>query len=439
LDHRALDEAEFINSLKHPVLKYVGGKISLEMETPKLLWLKKNLKEQCWNKAGYFFDLPDFLTWRATGADSRSLCSVVCKWTYEAHPSVNKGWNEDFFRQIGLLDLMEQNWKKIGSVVKEPGSPCGNGLSEQAAEELGLQCGTPVGTSIIDAHAGGLGMIGCTAGSVCQDFQTRLSLICGTSTCHMAVHKDAFFVEGVWGPYYSAMVPGYWLNEGGQSATGKLIDYLIDSHPATAHVKAKIGNNMHIQQYLNNLLESIAKKQGTDSVSTLTRDIHVWPDFHGNRSPLADPSLLGMICGLTLVADEENLALIYLATIQALAYGTLHIIDVLHSTNHPNIQSLLVCGGLSHNPLFVQTQADVANLPILCPKESESVLVGAAILGACAAGTFPDVQTAVKAMGGDANIVSPRDEEHRYHQKKYKVFLKMVEHQREYRAIMSHK
>jgi len=60
----------------------------------------------------------------------------------------------------------------------------------------------------------------------------------------MAVHKDSLFVEGVWGPYYSAMVPGYWLNEGGQSATGKLIDYLIESHPATAQIKAKIGNNM---------------------------------------------------------------------------------------------------------------------------------------------------------------------------------------------------
>jgi ribulose kinase len=64
--------------------------------------------------------------------------------------------------------------------------------------------------------------------------------------------------------------------------------------------------------------------------------------------------------------------------------------------------------------LFVQTQADVANLAILCPRESESVLVGAAILGACAAGAFPDVQTAIKAMGGDADIVSPRVEEHRY-------------------------
>jgi ribulose kinase len=56
----------------------------------------------------------------------------------------------------------------------------------------------------------------------------------------------------------------------------------------------------------------------------------------------------------------------------------------------------------------------VANLPVLCPRKSESVLIGAAILGACAAGAFPDVQTAIETMGGDADIVSPRDREHRY-------------------------
>lgn len=72
LDHRAMKETEFINSFNHPVLQYVGGKIFPEMETPKLLWLKKNLKDT-WNKAGFFFDLPDFLTWRATGDDSRFI------------------------------------------------------------------------------------------------------------------------------------------------------------------------------------------------------------------------------------------------------------------------------------------------------------------------------------------------------------------------------
>lgn len=30
-------------------------------------------------------------------------------------------------------------------------------------------------------------------------------------------------------------------------------------------------------------------------VDLLASGLHVWPDFHGNRSPLADPSLKGMV------------------------------------------------------------------------------------------------------------------------------------------------
>lgn len=61
------------------------------------------------------------------------------------------------------------------------------------------------------------------------------------------------------------------------------------------------------------------RKQNLSSISLLTGDLHVWPDFHGNRSPLADPNLKGMISGLSLSSDEENLALLYLATLQALS------------------------------------------------------------------------------------------------------------------------
>ena len=140
MDHRAESEAEQINATGHHVLEYVGGKISLEMQLPKLMWLKKNLLSQCWTKAGFFYDLPDFMTWRATGSNARqlhphefckssnvdfrsfkvilcyfrSLCSLVCKWTYQASLDKNIGWDEDFLRSIGLEDLLLDDFRKIG-------------------------------------------------------------------------------------------------------------------------------------------------------------------------------------------------------------------------------------------------------------------------------------------------------------------------------------
>ncbi|MDU1690642.1 MAG: FGGY family carbohydrate kinase, partial [Bradyrhizobium sp.] len=96
MDHRALSEARDINATKDEVLRYVGGSISPEMEMPKLLWLKRHLRTS-FDGAGHFFDLADFLTWRATGAVARSMCTVTCKWNYLAHEA---RWSADYFHRI---------------------------------------------------------------------------------------------------------------------------------------------------------------------------------------------------------------------------------------------------------------------------------------------------------------------------------------------------
>lgn len=68
------------------------------------------------------------------------------------------------------------------------------------------------------------------------EFDDLLVLVSGTSSCFMATSSEAHFVPGIWGPYYDVMVPGMWLNEAGQSVTGKLIDHLVDTHPAREHL-----------------------------------------------------------------------------------------------------------------------------------------------------------------------------------------------------------
>ena len=75
---RAKEEAATINSTNHELLDNVGGNVSLEMQMPKLLWLKTH-RPDLWTEARRFFDLPDWLVARASDEDARSLCSVVCK------------------------------------------------------------------------------------------------------------------------------------------------------------------------------------------------------------------------------------------------------------------------------------------------------------------------------------------------------------------------
>ena len=70
MDHRAEAEAREINSSSHEVLRYVGGQMSVEMELPKLLWLKRHLPAS-YSKAARFMDLADFLSYKATGRDGQ--------------------------------------------------------------------------------------------------------------------------------------------------------------------------------------------------------------------------------------------------------------------------------------------------------------------------------------------------------------------------------
>ncbi|MBC9175821.1 FGGY-family carbohydrate kinase [Pseudoroseomonas ludipueritiae] len=435
MDHRAAAEAERINAGGHDVLRYVGGRVSLEMQTPKLLWLKHHLPE-AWARAALFLDLPDFLTWRATGSTTRSLCSTVCKWTYLGREG---RWDEGFFRAIGLEDLAAEGFQRIGTEILPVGHPIPGGLSATAATELGLPAGIPVGTSAIDAHAGGLGVIGAAMDGQAPDEQAllrRLALVGGTSSCHMAVSAEPRFVPGVWGPYFSAMQPGLWLNEGGQSATGALVDHVITTHaayPALAEEAAQAG--ITIYQRLNQLLEEMAAPLPFPAL--LTEHLHVMPDFHGNRSPRADASLRGMVSGLRLSATAEDLALLYLATVQAIAYGTRHIIETLNGQGYA-IDTVLACGGGTKNPVFLREHADATGCRIVLPAEPEAILLGASMLGAVAGGVHPDLPAAMAAMSRAGRMVEPASEAaRRYHDAKYAVFLRMHEDQMAYRRLVA--
>lgn len=402
MDHRALDQTERINADGHPVLAYVGSTISPEMQTPKLLWLKEHMPET-YAGAGHFFDLTDYLTWRATGSLARSVCTVTCKWTYLAH---ERRWADDYFTSIGLGDLPRDGYVRIGSEIVEVGAPLGRGLTSASATELGLAEGTAVGAGLIDAHAGALGTIGGRGEDGRQvDPECRIAFIMGTSTCCMAVAPEPRFAAGVWGPYFSAMLPGLWLAEGGQSAAGAAIDHLIKVHPAYGGLAGQAEREG--TSALDLLDSSVLKDAGDLSAAALAaRDLHVLPDFLGNRSPFADPEAKAAISGLSFDSGRESLARLYVAGLCGLGYGSAQILDALVAAGY-RLETIVASGGAARSRLVRQLTADATGLPVAVPETSEPVLLGAAMLGAVAAGSFPTLTSAMKAMSRDRQIVRP--------------------------------
>lgn len=431
MDHRSTGEAEEINAGNHDVLRYVGGRISPEMETPKLLWLKRNLPKS-FQVADYFFDLPDYLTWRASGSTARSMCTVTCKWTYLAHEN---RWDSEYFERIGLSEFVTEKFSRIGTDIVAPGFALGNGLTLEAAADLGLPPGIAVGASLIDAHAGGVGTLGTQVKGADKLIERRLAYIFGTSACSMASTRQPLFVEGVWGPYYSAMVPGFWLNEGGQSAAGAAIDHLVQMHPASQNAKREADKaGLSLVGWLEQ--QVTANEPNLSAAILRAKSIHVVPEFLGNRSPFADPDARAVIAGIGLESDVENLIALYLAGLSGIGYGLKQLLAKLNENNHA-IELIVASGGAAQSNLVCQMLADATNTHVAIADTPEPVLLGSAMLAAVAAKKYNSLENAMHYMSGNANSFKPRGGDLKaLHAKRFQAFETLQSAARSVKAMI---
>lgn len=416
MDHRAGAEAAAINATGDPALAYVGGEVSIEMELPKVLWLKRHLPERHARVARYR-DLADHMVWHMTGADVASVCTLACKWNYLAH---EERFPVEMLAAVGLSELTDLVPERIMPL----GSSAGR-LGAAPAAELGLAPGIVVATGIIDAHAGGLALIGTQPDGT-------LALIGGTSNCHMVASRDPVMVPGVWGPYFGAMIPGWWLGEGGQSAAGALLDWTVRQSQAFTMLEARASvEGRHVFDLLN---EEVAKLRASETYPSA--GLHVLPDHHGNRSPRADPEARGSVVGLTLEDGVPALARLYLSTIEALAYGTRHIIETMNRSGH-RVERIVMCGGGTRNALLMAEHANAIGLDIALVEDDDAVTLGSVLLAAVASGTFADVPAAAAAMVRPGRVYAADPATRAFHDAKYAVFLKLYDQQAECRALMA--
>ena len=329
-------------------------------------------------------------------------------------------------------------------------------LCEKAAADLGLPAGIAIGSGVIDAYAGWIGTVGSKvdldAGQTTTDVPkldkseafSRLAAVAGTSTCHLAMSPDPVFVDGVWGPYRDTILPGYWMAEGGQSATGELLKHVIETHPAfnQAHSIAE-SYHANIYEYLNEHLKEMAHDQGAPCVSYLGRHFFFYGDLWGNRSPIADPSMTGSIFGLTSDKTVDGLAIYYYATLEFIALQTKQIVDTMNKSGH-RISSVFMSGSQCQNDILVNLVASACDMPVLIPRYIHAAVChGAAMLGAKAAsadaqGNTEDLWDIMDRMSKPGKKVLPTKDsnEKALLKVKYEVFLEQCFKQQKYRTMV---
>ena len=327
------------------------------------------------------------------------------------------------------------------------------GLCEKAARDFGLPVGVAVGSGVIDAYAGWIGTVGAkvqldpesvdeaaAANDVSQAF-TRLAAVAGTSTCHLAMSREPVFVDGVWGPYRDVLIPGFWMAEGGQSATGELMKHMLETHPAYGEtLKEAEAAGQNIYDHLNDHLRRLAEQSKAPSMAYLVRHFFFYGDLWGNRSPVADPNMRGAMVGLSSDKSKDGMALLYFSTMEFIALQTRQIVETMNGSGH-GIRSIFMSGSQCQNEILMDLVATACGMPVLIPSYANAAVVhGAAMLGAKAASADQDGNTEplwdiMARMSKPGRVVRSRGDarEKRLLDAKYGVFLDQCRTQQEYR------
>ncbi len=372
--HGAKAQADRMNAVAHSrdeaFLNRYGGTISLEWFFPKVLETIENDAETA-TAAEVWLEAGDWFVWQLVGGAAAELPRSTCQAGYKALWSAEEGFPKPGFFEAVHPQLAEVVAKKMPGRFVAPGQLAGH-LTEAMAQALGLKPGTPVSAAVIDAHAGVPGAGAAEAGV--------LVMVLGTSSCHMLNAEQFRPVQGVAGIVKDGILPGYYGYETGQAAVGDAFDWL----------RATLGHENH-----NKLAgEAATLPPGADGVRSID-----W--MNGCRTPLMNGSLTGSFTGLKL---RHGAAHLYRALLEGSAFGLRWIVETMRNGGLP-VNGFVATGGLPHhNPLIVQIYADVLGEPISVHPCQYGPALGAAILGALAAGHdvngFASSASVIESMAG---------------------------------------
>ncbi|MDY5585596.1 MAG: ribulokinase [Arcanobacterium sp.] len=400
--HGAQDQADRLVKLaqdrNEPWLGRYGGVLSSELLLPKVLEIFEKAPE-VYEKTDVIINLLDWATWKLTGVLAYSAGDSGYKRMYQDGSYPSKEYLEA--AAPGFGDVFET--KMAGEII-----PLGGKVGEvtaEMAELTGLPAGIAVAAGNIDAHVVVAGANAVKPG--------QLTAIMGTSTCYVVSTEEYNDCPGIFGTVLGGAVDGLWGYEAGQTAVGDIFAWFTDSHVPAEYVAEAKEAGISVHELLVRKAE--AQEIGAHGIVALD-----W--FNGNRSPLSDSLLSGLILGQTLTTKPEDT---YRALLESTAFGARVIIENFEA-HGIEIKEIVGAGGLLKNKFYMQMLSDITRRPIHVSNAPQTGALGSAVFAAVAAGVYDNVLTASEAMADTTeNAYLPDETRAAKYDKLYEVYQEL--------------
>ena len=138
-----------------------------------------------------------------------------------------------------------------------------------------------------------------------------------------------------------------------------------------------------------NWLKSIGLLENSSESEAVARSVETSgglvfvPAFNGLFAPHWRPDARGLLIGVTQYTNKGH---IVRATLEAVAFQIVDILEAMQKDSKSVLKSLYVDGGMTQNDLLMEIQAEFLGIPVIRPKMLETTALGAAICAAIGAG-----------------------------------------------------
>jgi len=164
------------------------------------------------------------------------------------------------------------------------------------------------------------------------------------------------------------------------------VGYRIGSNPAVYALEGSIAIAGSLVQWVRDNFGLISDSPEIEILAKTVEDnggIYFVPAFSGLFAPHWRSDARGVITGLTHYINKGHFAR---AVLESCAYQAKEIFEAMEKDSGIHLTSLKVDGGMVKNELLMQFQADILDIPVICPKNLETSVLGAAYAAGLAVG-----------------------------------------------------